>query len=311
VIAVSRSLTAAGTALLGAGMIATSAAAPVQFAVPRLSDATFQLQASVLDIFTFPATQQAIANEVEYAALWAVGLAEGGQGVVQTLVALPQTLITATQQILTRDPLGALTTVQDAAVAAADAILAPLVVSQIAIGEIELAVDSALLPARVEALIALGQGLFTASDTVTRAVITATQNFVNAVLSLNLSNIINATIEGVSGVVTSFGAAGQAAVDGIVTAQTTLATALAARPAAMPVASLRAAKPAAAVTAADLGTTARESANVGTSAAKTTPRRAAARSVRSGVADVAAAAIQAPKKAASVAKRAARAAAAS
>jgi hypothetical protein len=311
VIAVSRSLTAVGTALLGAGMIAASAAAPVQLAVPRLSDATIQLQASVLDIFMFPAVQQAIANEVEYAALWAAGLAESGQGVVQSVVALPQTLITATQQILTRDPLGALTTVEDAALAAGEAILVPVVASRIDIGQIQLAVDSALLLAQPVALVALGAGLFSAFDTVTRAVITAGQNFVNAVLSLNISNIINATVAGVSGVVASFGTAGQAAVDGIVAAQTTLATALAARPTPVPLASLRAAKPAAAVTAIDRSSSARESATAGTPAAKSTPRRAVARSVHSGIADAAAAAIKAPKRAASVGKHAAREAAAS
>ena len=88
-----------------------------------------------------------------------------------------------------------------------------------------------MLLAEPEALVALGSGLFVAFDTVARAVITASQNFVNAVLSLSLSNVISATVTGVRDVVTSFGAAGTAAVDGIVAAQTTLATALATRPA--------------------------------------------------------------------------------
>jgi len=298
VIAVSRSFAAAGTALVGASIIATSAIAPVQVTVPRITDAAIQLQATVLDIFTFPAIKQAVINEVEYAALWAAGLAEAGVGVAQSLAALPTTLITATQQIFSRDPLGALTTVEDAAVAAGDAILVPLVVSQIDIGQIRLAVDSALLLAQPVAAVELGAGLFGAWDAVTRAVITAGQNFVNALLTLNPANILAAVVGGVQGVVASFGVGGQLAVDGIVAAQTTLATALAARPVPIPLAStsLRAARPAAA-----------EASNA---EAVSTPRRAAARAVQrdSAAADIT---TPSPKNAAAAGRRAARSGAAS
>ena len=242
-IAASRSLPAAAATLMGASLIATSAIAPVEVAVPRLSDAAISLQASVLDIFTFPAAQQAIANEVEYAALWAAGLAESGIGVGQSLTAVLPTLITATQQVFARDPLGALTTVEDAAVSAAEAILVPLVASRIDIGQIQLAVESALLLARPVAAVELGAGLFAALNAVTRAVIIAGQNFVDAVLSLNLGNIVTATVDGVRDVVTSFATAGQDAVDSIVAAQTTLATALAVRPAPIPVAAGRRSSP--------------------------------------------------------------------
>lgn len=308
-IALSRSLTAAGTALMGAGLIATSASAPVEVAVPQLSDAAISLQASVLDIFTFPAVQQAIVNEVEYAALWAAGLAQSGIGVSQSLAAVLPTLITATQQIFARDPLGALTTVEDAALGAAEAILVPLVASRIDIGQIQLAVESALLLARPVAAVELGAGLFAAFDAVTRAVITAGQNFVNAVLSLNLGNIVAATVDGVRDVVTSFGTAGQDAVNGIVSAQTTLALALAERPVPIPVTAVARSASAAAssvpsaratgaaaeaataagvrtavvaeVVAAELGEAARESAAPGASTADSAPRRAAARTTRS------------------------------
>jgi hypothetical protein len=345
VIALSRSLTAAGTALMGASLIATSASAPVSVAVPPLSDAAISLQASVLDIFTFPAAQQAIVNEVEYAALWAAGLALSGIGVSQSLAAVLPTLITATQQIFARDPLGALTTVEDAAVGAAEAILVPLVASRIDIGQIQLAVESALLLARPVAAVELGAGLFAALDAVTRAVITAGQNFVNAVLSLNLGNIVAATVDGVRDVVTSFGTAGQDAVDGIVAAQSTLALALAERPVPIPVAavarsasaaapsvpSARAtgaaaaaetaaaaeAAPAAGVTttvvadvvATELGEAARESAAPGASTADSTPRRAAARTTRSD--SVAVADAGSTTRTGSTPKRSARGAAAS
>lgn len=294
-IALSRPFAAAGTALVGASIIATSAISPVQVTIPRISDAAIELQASVLDIFNFPAATQAIANEVEYAALWAAGLAEAGIGVAQSLATLPTTLITATQQIFSRDPLGALTTVEDAAAAAGEAILVPLVLSQVDIGQIQLAVDSALLLARPEALVQLGAGVYGAWDTVTRAVITAGQNFVNAVLTLNPANIIAAIVGGVQGVAASFGAGGQVAVDGIVAAQTTVATALAARPAPLPLA----ATPARTARAAAVG-----------AAGQKAPRRTSARAVQrdSTAAD---AATSAPTKTPPAAKRTARSGAAS
>ena len=120
-IAARRSLTVAGTALLGAGLIASSAITPVHVATPRLSDVAVQLQSSVLDIFTFPAWQQAIANEVEFVGIRAVGLAQSATGLAQSLAALPQTLITAAQQTFARDLLGALTTLEEAALAATEA----------------------------------------------------------------------------------------------------------------------------------------------------------------------------------------------
>ena len=295
VIAISRPFTAAGTALIGASIIATSAIAPVQVTAPRMTDAAIQLQATVLDIFTFPAIRQALTNEVEYAALWAAGLAEAGVGVTQSLAALPATLITATQQIFSRDPLGALTTVEDAAVAAGDAILIPLVVSQIDIGQIQLAVDSARLLADPVAAVELGAGIFGAWDAVTRAVITAGQNFVNAVLTLNPANIIAAVVGGVQGVVASFAVGGQLAVDGIVAAQTTLATALAARPVPIPLA----ATPARAARAAAVD-----------AAGQKAPRRTSARAVQrdNTAAD---ASTSAPTKTPPAAKRTARSGAAS
>lgn len=303
-IAARRSLPAAAATLMGASLIATSVIAPVEVAVPRLSDAAVSLQASVLDIFTFPAVQQAIVNEVEYAALWAAGLAESGIGVGQSLAAVLPTLITATQQVFARDPLGALTTVEEAAISAGEAILVPLVASRIDIGQIRLAVDSALLLAEPVAAVELGAGLFAALDAVTRAVITAGQNFINAVLSFNLGNIITAAADGVRDVVASFATGGQDAVDGIVAAQTTLALALAQRP--VPIIPL-AAVPNSAAASTRTAAAARESVTEGAAASDSAPRRTAARSVASDGADVAAAGDAVPAKERPAPRRAARA----
>lgn len=227
-IATARSLS---TAALGASLIATAAVAPVQVATPRLSQAAVTLQASIFDIFTFPALQQSIANEVEFVAIRAAGLAESGVGLAESFAALPETLITVLQQTFSGDVLGALTTIEDFGIAAAEATLIPYIAAQIDVGQIQLAIDSALLPARPIALVELGGGLFTAFDTVARAIITAGQNIVQAVLSFNIGDIVQAVVDGVGEVIGSFATGGQAAVDGIVAAQTTIATALAARPA--------------------------------------------------------------------------------
>ena len=303
-IAARRSLPAAATTLMGASLIVTSVIAPVEVAVPRLSDAAVGLQASVLDIFTVPAAQQSLANEVEYAALWAAGLAVSGVGIGESLAAILPTLLTATQQVFARDPLGALTTVEEAAISAGEAILVPLVASRIDIGQIRLAVDSALLLAEPVAAVELGAGLFAALDAVTRAVITAGQNFINAVLSFNLGNIITAAADGVRDVVASFATGGQDAVDGIVAAQTTLALALAQRP--VPIIPL-AAVPNSAAASTRTAAAARESVTEGAAASDSAPRRTAARSVASDGADVAAAGDAVPAKERPAPRRAARA----
>lgn len=331
-IAASRSLTAAGTALLGAGLIAASTIAPVHVATPRLSDVAVQLQASVLDIFTFPAWQQAIANEVEFVGIRAVGLAQSATGLAQSLAALPQTLITAAQQTFARDLLGALTTLEEAALAATEATLVPNIAAQIEVGQIQLAIQSALLPAQPIAAVQLGAGLFDAFDTVARALIVAGQSIVDAVLSFNIANIVTAVIDGITDVIAAFGAGGQDAVDGIVAAQTTLATALAARPT-PPIAPVEAAsvapaaavsqsapaparpvnEPAAAPAVADGPTaveldSAPEAVDTDTSAADPAPRRAAVRAAVREAAEAGAPEAGVPTK--SAAKRAARAGAA-
>lgn len=246
-IAASRSLTVAGTAaLLGAGLIASSAITPVHVATPRLSDVAVQLQSSVLDIFTFPTWQQAIANEVEFVAIRAVGLAEGGTGLAQSLAALPEALITATQQTFAGNPLDALTTLEQWGIDLGAATLVPPVLANIDVGQIQLAIQSALLLAQPQAAVLLGSGFYTAFDTIARSFIIAGQDLVSAVLSFNIGDIVQAVVDGVTGIATGFVTGGQAIVDGIVGAQTTLATALATRPV-TPIEMASVAAPAAAV----------------------------------------------------------------
>lgn len=234
-IAVSRHLATATAALMGAGVIvatpALTAAAP---ALPRFSAPDIALTSSIFDILTFPAWQQAIANEVEFLAIQTAGLAQAGTGFAESMAQLPATLLTATQQVFSGNALDALTTVETWAFDAGSATLVPPVAANIEVGQIQLAIQSALLVAQPVAAVELGASLFTAFDTVTRSFIIAGQNIVDAVLSFDIGGIVQAVIDGATGVISAFGAGGQAVVDGVVAAQTTLAAALATRPIQIP-----------------------------------------------------------------------------
>lgn len=230
-IAVTRPLATATAALMGAGVIAAAPALPAGApALPRFSAPDIALTSTFFDILTFPAWQQAIANEVEFLAIRTAGLAEAGVGLADSVAQLPETLLTATQQVFSGDALGALTTMETWAIDAGSSTLVPPIAANIEVGQIELAIQSALLLAQPVAAVEFGTGVFTAFDTVARSFIIAGQNFVDAVLSFDLGGIVQAVIDGVTGVLGAFGSGGQAVIDGVVAAQTTLATALATRP---------------------------------------------------------------------------------
>lgn len=234
-LAATRPVATAAAALMGATVIAAvPVLTPATPAVPRFHAPDVALTSSIFDILTFPAWQQAIANEVEFVAIRTAGLAEAGTGLVESLAQLPATLLTAAQQVFSGDALDALTTVETWAVDAATATLVPPVAANIEVGQIQLAIQSALLVAQPVAAVELGASLFTAFDTVSRSFIVAGQDVLDAVLSFDIGGVIEAIISGVSGVVTAFGAGAQAVIDGVVSAQTTLAAALATRPILIP-----------------------------------------------------------------------------
>ncbi len=234
-IAAARPLATATAALLGAGVIAAAPALTTSApAVPRFTAPDIALTSSIFDILTFPAWQQAIANEVEFLAIRTAGLAQGGAGFAESAAQLPETLLTAAQQVFSGNALDALTTVEEWAFDAGSATLIPPIAANIEVGQIQLAIQSALLAAQPLAAVELGAGLFTAFDDVTRSFIIAGQNIVDAILSFDIGGVVQAVITGVTGVISAFGAGGQAIVDGIVSAQNTLAAALATRPILIP-----------------------------------------------------------------------------
>lgn len=229
-VAATRPFAAAGVALMGAGIVAATPALSGAPALPTLNVPAIELQASILDIFTFPAFQQNVVNQVEFVAIQAAGLAQSGAGVAESVFSLPGTIVTAVQQTFSGDPLGGLATLQTWIVDSTVGIVEPLVVANIEVGQIQLAIQSALLVAQPLALVALGEGLLSGFNAVATAFIETAQNIVAAVTAFNIGDIVNAVVSGIGDVATSFVTGGQAVVTGIVTAQDLLADALAARP---------------------------------------------------------------------------------
>lgn len=269
-----RPIAAAAAAMIGAGFIAaTPAVAPAMPAIPHLDAPQIALQASILDIFSFPILRQIATNQVEVLAIEAQGLADAGQGALQSVVTLPPALVTATRQVLTGDALDALTTLQDWTINSAEATFVPVIAARIAVGQIDLAIQSALLPAWPLALVSLASGLFEAGDTIARGVITAGQDLLAAVLSFNVGDIVAAVVGGIQGIAASVVAGVQTAVDGVVGAQTLIADALAARPAPVdpPVAAAAIAAPAAALPTASPALTAERTAPKPAAAADAEP----------------------------------------
>ncbi|TGD89733.1 hypothetical protein BayCH28_03810 [Mycolicibacterium sp. CH28] len=211
-------------ALLGAGIIATPAAAP-QVSLPQVHLPAIELQASVLDIFTVPALRQYIANQVLGYATLAAGFATAGVAGGEAAAALPSTVVTWGKQVVTGDWLGSLTTAEDYVVGSAASVVLPILNAYITNNVRALAVQSALWTALPQAAYLAGQGVFTLFDGVTRALIVATQDVLTAIKSLNLNNVVDAVVTGTQGVAASVGTGAQNVVDGIVGAQTTLANA--------------------------------------------------------------------------------------
>ena len=80
------------------------------------------------------------------------------------------------------------------------------------------------------AYISVANGFLAAANGVTPSLIVGTQNFVAALLTLNLGNTVNAALDGTKNVLVAMGQGAGAIVDGIEAAQFGIATALATTP---------------------------------------------------------------------------------
>jgi hypothetical protein len=225
-----------GVAIVGASVIAVTPVAPPppafvpQVQIPQVEMPTVQLTASIADIFTFPAFRQFVLNQIDDAITLGVGLAGSAAGLGQSIAAIPTTLATVTQQVLSGDLLGALTTVETYLVGSIVAVGEPTLAAIIERRQRVLAVSEAMQLALPQAIVDVVGGFGRGADEVLRAFIVAGQDLVDAVLSFSPGAIVSALVDGTQLVLGSFVGAGQHVVDGIVSAQQTIATALAAEP---------------------------------------------------------------------------------
>jgi hypothetical protein len=223
-------------AVMAAGVIVTAPPPPALTALPApvihsVQVPDIQFTATVADILQFPAFRQWVINQVDDALTIGVGLAKAGQGVGQTISAIPGLVVTVAQQILARDLVGALGTVEAGLIGAVTVIGGPILVSVIERNQRQLAVDQALQQAVPTALIGLGAGLLGGFNDFATSAIIAGQNVVAALLPINIGNLVTAVVDGVKLVVQGLGTGAGKIVDGIAFAQQTIAHALATQPA--------------------------------------------------------------------------------
>ena len=228
-----------GVALVGAGAIALTPISPVapvrpSMDVPHVSAAVArEFQLTALDIpyiLTLPIIRQSILNTIDDWAVYLAGFAKAGVGLTQSLLAIPGVTVEAIQEVLALNFVGAFDTVATAIRDSVIAVGKPLLDSIIWRNQKALLVQAALSSAVPLALISVANGFLAAANGVTTAAIVGTQDFVAALLTLNLNNIVNAALDGAKNFVAALGEGAGAIVDGIEAAQFGIATALATAP---------------------------------------------------------------------------------
>ena len=225
-----------GIALVGASAIALAPIAPssptvdVRAATAAVSR-DFQLNALELPyILTLPILRQQFVNWAENWAVYLAGLGKAAVGIGQSVLAIPDVTVQIVQQVLALDFVGAFDTFTSAVRNSVIAIGQPLLDSLIWRNQKLLAAQTALEAAVPKAFIDVVNGFLVAGNGVVTSLIVGTQNFIGAVLTLNLGNIINAALDGTRNFITALGAGAGAIVAGIESAQFGIATALATPP---------------------------------------------------------------------------------
>ncbi len=232
-----------GIALVGASAIALAPIAPpapaldVRAATAAISSVSTEFKLAALElpyILTLPIVRQQIVNWAQNWAVYLAGLGKAGVGLVDSLLAIPGVTVEIVQEVLALNFVGAFDTFTSAARNAVIAVGQPLLDSLIWRNQKLYAVQTALQAAVPKAFIDVINGFLVAGNVVTTSLIEGTQDFIGAVLTLNLSNIINAALDGTKNFVTALGAGAGAIVDGIESAQFGIATALATPPPPVP-----------------------------------------------------------------------------
>lgn len=225
-----------GVAFVGATAIAmapiaptvstSSLAADVRTATAAVSR-DFQLNAFELPyILTLPIVRAEISNWVQNWTVYLAGLAKSAVGIGQSVLAIPQVTAEIVQQVFALDFVGAFDTFASAVRDSVIAIGQPLLDSVIWRNQKASLVQAALSAAVPQAIISVVNGFLVAGNGVVNSLIVGTQDFIGAVLTLNLGNIINAAIDGTKNFITALGAGAGAIVSGIEAAQLGISTAL-------------------------------------------------------------------------------------
>lgn len=227
-----------GVALVGASAIAMAPIAPI---APVSRAADVQVTAAISPevdltafelpyILTLPVVRQSIKNWAENWAVYLAGLAKSGVGLVDSLLAIPGVTVEIIQEVLALDFVGAFDTLTSAVRDSVIAIGQPLLDSLIWRNQKYYAVQTALEAAIPLAWIDVANGFLEAGNVVTTSLIQGTQDFIAAVLTLNLGNIIDAALVGTTNFLVALGDGAVAIIDGIEAAQLGIATALATEP---------------------------------------------------------------------------------
>lgn len=230
---------ATGVALVGAGAIAMTPISPIPTTSPasevRAATAAISSQFDLTAVewpyvLSLPIVRQQILN---WGANWAVylaGLGKAGVGVVDSLLAIPGVTVEIIQEIFALNLVGAFDTFATAVRDSVVAIGKPLLDSVIWRNQKYLVVQAALESAVPRAWIDLANGFLAAGNVVTTSLIQGTQDFVAAVLTFNLGNIIDATLEGTKNFFVALGDGAGSIIAGIEAAQRGISAALATPP---------------------------------------------------------------------------------
>lgn len=230
-----------GVTFVSAGAIALAPISPapsaLQMHAPAAAFSTSalapQVQLSALEIpyiLTLPVVRQSIRNWAENWAVYLAGFGKSGVGLVESLLSIPGVTVEIVQQLVALDFVGAFDTfaaaVRDSVVAVGE----PLLDSLIWRNQKYFLVEAALQSARPQAFIDIINGFLAAGNEVTTSFIEGTQNFVAALLTLDLGNIIDAAISGTQNFFVALGEGAGSIVNGIELAQKGIADALATTP---------------------------------------------------------------------------------
>ena len=228
-----------GVALVGASAIALTPISPMAPVRPVADVAqvtaavTRDVQLAALDwpyILSLPIIRQDILNTIDNWAVYLAGFAKAGVGLTQSLLAIPGVTVEPIQEVLALNFVGAFDTVATAIRDSVIAVGQPLLDSLIWRNQKAALVQAALSAAVPVALISVANGFLAAANGVTTSLIVGTQDFVAALLTLNLTNIVNAALDGTRNFVAALGAGAGAIVDGIEDAQRGIVAALATTP---------------------------------------------------------------------------------